>query len=95
MPRHYIYVCNDCGHKEIRYRNARACRKCHSHNIERSEKAKAAFLEAMRSFLYEHEPETEEEVDAFLRSEGVDPEAVAERGRELAARFFSKKEVTP
>jgi predicted ATP-dependent serine protease len=91
MPRNYIYQCNDCGHKEIRYRNARACRKCHSHNIERSEKAKAAFLEAMKHLLYDSEPETEEEIDAFLRSEGVDPEECAERGRELAARFFMRR----
>jgi hypothetical protein len=35
------------------------------------------FVDAMRYLLYEHEPETEEEIDAFLRSEGIDPEAVA------------------
>ena len=91
MPSHYLYVCNDCGRKEIRYRNLKKCRWCHSHNIERSEKAKIAFLEAMRYLLYEHEPETEEEIDAFLRSEGIDPEACAEKGRQLAASFFGRK----
>jgi hypothetical protein len=91
MPSHYVYVCKDCGHKDVRYRNARACRKCRSHNIERSEAAKIAFLDAMRHLLYDSEPETEEEVDAFLRSEGIDPEAVAEKGRELAERILGRK----
>lgn len=42
--------------------------------------------EAMRYLLYDHEPETPEEIDAFLRSEGLDPEEIADYGRKLAER---------
>ena len=35
MPRHYDYRCRACGHIELRYRNAQACRTCGSHEIER------------------------------------------------------------
>lgn len=44
----------------------------------------AEFVRRMNYLLYEHEPETPEEIDAFLRSEGFDPDAIERRGREIA-----------
>jgi len=44
------------------------------------------FLVAMRYLLYDHEPETLEEVDAFLRSEGLDPGVIAADGKAFAQK---------
>lgn len=49
------------------------------------------FAEAMRHLLYDHEPETPEEVAAFLRSEGLDPDAIASQGRLWASLLLRLK----
>lgn len=51
--------------------------------------------EAMRYLLYDHEPETPEEIDAFLRSEGLDPEEIADYGRKLAERELAASPLNP
>ena len=47
------------------------------------------FVEAFEHLLYDHEPETDEEVDAFLRSEGVDPEVIAANGRAFVEKALA------
>lgn len=46
-----------------------------------TDEQKERALGALNYLLYDHEPETQEEIDAFLRAEGLDPEVIAERGR--------------
>lgn len=47
------------------------------------------FVEAFEHLLYEHGPETSEEVDAFLRSEGLDPEVIAANGRAFVQKALA------
>lgn len=47
------------------------------------------FVEAFEHLLYDHEPETSEEVDAFLRSEGLDPEDIAANGRAFVQKALA------
>lgn len=39
--------------------------------------------EGLRHLLYDYELQTDEEIAAFLRSEGLDPEIIAEDGRAI------------
>lgn len=48
------------------------------------------FVKAMEYLLYEHEPETPEEIDAFLRAEGLDPEAISQRGAEYCRALIKQ-----
>ena len=50
-------------------------------------------LRRMESFLYDHEPETPEEVDAFLRAEGIDPDVAAERMRQFVNSLLRQRQV--
>lgn len=45
--------------------------------------------------LLNAEPETSEEIDAYLRVDGFDPEAIAARGRAIAAKALEKAKKTP
>lgn len=47
------------------------------------------FEKAFERLLYNSEPVTPEEVDALLRSEGLDPEAIAARGRAIAEKALA------
>ena len=46
-------------------------------------------LDAINYLLYEHEPETPQEIDAYLRSEGLDPEVIADHGRLFASKALA------
>jgi len=46
-------------------------------------------VEAFEHLLYDHEPETPEEVDAFLRSEGLDPETIVANGRAFVQKALA------
>ena len=92
MPSHYRFRCCDCGVTEMRYRNARACRQCGSRNIMRlgTMRTKAEVGEALYNMLFLDEPETPEEIDAFLRAEGVDPVGVGARGRAFVEETIAR-----
>ncbi len=85
MPTHYRFHCCECGHTELRYRNAQACCKCGSHKIMRlgTRKTKAEVGQIIYDLLFNHMPETPEEIDAFLCAKDIDPEGVAKKGREF------------
>ncbi len=51
-------------------------------------------LDGIRYLLYEHEPKTPEEIDTFLRSEGVDPDVIAAKGRAFAAKALEEVKKT-
>lgn len=58
-----------------------------------TETERKRLLDGMQHLLYEQEPETPEEVDAFLRSEGLDPDAIAAQGRAFAAKALEDASV--
>ena len=49
-------------------------------------------LKRMEHFLYDCEPETPEEVDAFLRAEGIDPDLAAARMRQFVNSLLSQRQ---
>ena len=78
MPRHYDYRCRACGHIELRYRNAQACRPCGSHEIERvRNEAPDTMLSAARTQIADLQRQLAE---AQARAERAEATVAALRG---------------